>query len=543
MFSAAYSLWEGSNVSKEPERTPAGSTGAIELIEHDPIGSYDLQGLWLDSAPTTRSSTVWMKMPWSFRRFVANFDCGNSAAQQRVQKLVSSTCYEVCVMLLILANSVYLGWQVEYEAQTQKKLPMTSEVEAFFCIVFTAELAMKMYGMGCHFWTGGDAAWSYFDVFVVLLMVLEFFGNVNQQVSGLRILRVLRVVRFLRSVRQLRFFAQLRIMIRSIMFSLRPLLWASIVLMGMFYLFGLCFTQGVTDHLREHDLWEDSSTADLRRYFGTLHRCALSLFEAMSGGINWGVLFDTLSPLQLRFRFMFLFFVLFARWRIFGTANVVTGIFVEIANHWARSDSSSMEQFAAEKRTNVMSRLRDLFQDLDTGGDGRLTLEGMRHVIFNVSRGLIDRFHALDLEVTDVRTLFLLLDRDQKGHITLDDFLLGCLRLTGEAKTLDVMKLQYQCEWMMHTISTIVEAHEAQTRAASLVSQQRSGGSPTPASEAEPELTSRVGLGCRSAAEVGHGGGLTVTWCDHQMGQVTDSAVTVGCKRRSSGSKDSEVAV
>jgi len=264
-------------------------------------------------------------------------------------------------------------------------------------------------------------------------------------------------------------------MIRSIMFSLRPLLWASIILTGMFFVFGLCFTQGVTDHLRDNDLWDDSSSADLRRYFGTLYRCALSLFEAMSGGINWGVLFDALSPLDLHFRFVFLFFVLFA---IFGAANVVTGIFVEIASQWASSDSSTLEQLASEKRVAVIKRLSDLFHDLDTARDGTLTLEGMQDAMCDSSKDLVSSFHALEVEVTDVRTLFLLLDRDRKGYINMTEFLLGCFRLTGEAKTLDLLKLQYQSEWMMHNIMKILDALNAAAEKSQL-------DLPSPARESE----------------------------------------------------------
>jgi len=402
------------------------------------------------------------QVPWPVRRWLSQFDWGPSLAQLRAKELVSSSTYEVCVMVLIVANSIFLGYQVEHEARTRQQLERTLEIEAFFCTAFALELAVKIYAMGWSFWSGSEASWNYFDIFVVVSMLLDFFVSVSQktaepslwsQVSGLRIFRVLRVVRFLRSVRQLKFFMQLRIMIRSIMFSLRPLLWAAIVLLGMFYVFGIILTQGVIDSLQKHESWDDEASVELRRYFGTLEDAALSLFQAMSGGINWGVLFEALSPLAVHFRFVFLFFVLFA---IFGAANVVTGIFVEIANHWARNDKASQEHGATEKRLTSIKRLQELFNELDPGGDGTLTFESMHEALLDVNNGLVSSFHALDLEVTDVRTLFLLLDRDRRGFINVEEFLLGCFRLKGEAKTLDVMKLQYQCEWIMHNMASMM---------------------------------------------------------------------------------------
>jgi len=366
-------------------------------------------------------------------------------------------------MMLIMANSIFIGYQVEHEAHTRKEMQRSLEIEAFFCVVFTLELVVKVYALSWTFWSGSEVSWNLFDIFVVVLMILDFFVSVSQptaesslwsQGQVLRVLRVLRVVRFMRSVRQLRFFMQLRIMIQSIMFSLRPLLWATIVLVGMFYMFGIILTQGVIDSLKEHDSWDDESSAELRSCFGTLEGTALSLFQAMSGGINWGELFDTLSPLAFQFRCVFVFFVLFA---IFGATNVITGIFVEIANHWAQNDTHAQIQADSEQKAFFIRALHDLFSELDTSGQGTLTLEGMQEAIANGDARLVSSFHALDLEIMDVRTLFLLLDRDRKGYVSTEEFLLGCFRLKGEARTLDIMKLQYQCEWLMHNVLSIYD--------------------------------------------------------------------------------------
>jgi len=468
MWSHARSVFGGSNASKDPAASQSGATSAMDMIQHDAVRSYDLRPFWRQTTPrhdiysgARRSNSMASRMPWSVRKWLSQFDVGPSLTQCRAKRLVTSARYEVCVMLLIVANSVFVGYQVEHEAHTRRQM-QSLEVEAFFCVVFTLELVVKVYALSWTFWSGSEVSWNLFDIFVVVLMILDFFVSVSQptaesslwsQGQVLRVLRVLRVVRFMRSVRQLRFFMQLRIMIQSIMFSLRPLLWATIVLVGMFYMFGIILTQGVIDSLKEHDSWDDESSAELRSCFGTLEGTALSLFQAMSGGINWGELFAVLSPLALPFKCVFLFYVLFA---IFGAANVVTGIFVEIANHWARNDKASQEHGATEKRLTSIKRLQELFNELDPGGDGTLTFESMHEALLDVNNGLVSSFHALDLEVTDVRTLFLLLDRDRRGFINVEEFLLGCFRLKGEAKTLDVMKLQYQCEWIMHNMASMM---------------------------------------------------------------------------------------
>jgi len=457
--------WFSRLESLVPSQSRRAHTAAMEMIEHDSIRSYDLRSLWrtMVRSSGSQSQIIGSRVSWSIRRFVAEVLLGPpSSLRLSTQKVVRSSRYEVCVMLLIVANAVFLGWQVQHEALTRKPVKCEREVEAFFCVVFAMELLLKIYAFGLRFFCGGEGSWNSFDLAVVLLMLLDFFTSISQemrsgfwtQASGLRIFRVLRVIRFLRSVRQLKFFTQLRIMIRSIMFSLKPLLWASLVLSGMFYVFGLCLTQGVIDHLQKTNSWDDASSSDMLQYFGTLERCALSLFEAMSGGINWGELFDTLSPLAFPFQCVFLFFVLFA---IFGAANVVTGIFVEIANNWAQNDSHAQIQAESEQKAFFIRALHELFCELDTAGHGSLTLEGMQEAIATGDDRLVSSFHALELEIMDVRTLFLLLDRDRKGYVSTDEFLLGCFRLKGEARTLDIMKLQYQCEWIMHNMVSMMD--------------------------------------------------------------------------------------
>merc|ERR1711862_400106 len=65
---------------------------------------------------------------------------------------------------------------------------------------------------------------------------------------------------------------------------------------------------------------------------------------------------------------------------------------------------------------------------------------------------ILTYFQVLGLEITDVETLFVLLDKDQKGSVDMDEFLLGCMHLKGEARSLDIAKLQYEVEWIVHTL-------------------------------------------------------------------------------------------
>lgn len=66
-------------------------------------------------------------------------------------------------------------------------------------------------------------------------------------------------------------------------------------------------------------------------------------------------------------------------------------------------------------------------------------------------------FSAFGLDFSDVMTLFTLLDRNSDGCINRDEFLRGCLRLQGEAKSFDLATLNLRVEWLMHNLSSMCE--------------------------------------------------------------------------------------
>merc|ERR1719158_894452 len=92
--------------------------------------------------------------------------------------------------------------------------------------------------------------------------------------------------------------------------------------------------------------------------------------------------------------------------------------------------------------------MEQVFEELDTNDSGALSLGEFEKHIED------EKLAAFDLDVSQVRTLFTLLDVDRTGEVDLDEFVSGCLRLKGGAKSLDMAILKYQVEWILHNIIT-----------------------------------------------------------------------------------------
>merc|ERR550532_959754 len=98
------------------------------------------------------------------------------------------------------------------------------------------------------------------------------------------------------------------------------------------------------------------------------------------------------------------------------------------------------------ERNRIVSNLRSFFTDADVTGNGTISWEQlMTYLNDNTVKAY---FKSLHLEISDLRTFFELLNHggDDLYAISIDQFVRGCLRLKGPAKSADVAVLRLQIE-------------------------------------------------------------------------------------------------
>merc|ERR1712137_982143 len=74
------------------------------------------------------------------------------------------------------------------------------------------------------------------------------------------------------------------------------------------------------------------------------------------------------------------------------------------------------------------------------------------------SEDIATYFSALDLNVMQVKTLFSLMDVDGNNVIDQDEFIWGCLRLKGNAKSLDVATLHLEVQNVGNLVGLLADA-------------------------------------------------------------------------------------
>merc|ERR550537_2016635 len=96
--------------------------------------------------------------------------------------------------------------------------------------------------------------------------------------------------------------------------------------------------------------------------------------------------------------------------------------------------------------------------ELDSNDSGTLTLDEFEKQIQD--ENVLTFLSTLELDIDQVRTLLMLLDVDQNGEVDIEEFITGCLRLKGGAKSLDMAILQYQIEWILHNVEALSKNFE-----------------------------------------------------------------------------------
>mmetsp|Transcript_117842 Transcript_117842/g.334107 ORF Transcript_117842/g.334107 Transcript_117842/m.334107 type:complete len:640 (-) Transcript_117842:58-1977(-) len=349
-----------------------------------------------------------------------------------------SPYFEYVTSFLVIVNAITIGIQTDIEARDYKSGSTPQHfliIEYMFVCIFTFELALRLYVYRCDFWLMKGNHYNIMDFVLVSLQLLEVaLDPMPQNISFLRVFRIFRLLRVVRLVRILRHIRELRTLIVSIMTSLRSLLWTMVLLLLIIYMFSLYFTELVKDHLHKNESPSNSEELeDLKKYFGGVGISMLYMFECLFGGQDWDVF---LQPLRLAFGDVMVFpFLLYISFSELAILNVVTGVFVDNVLVCAKKDQDIF----------LLNNVRELFQQI-----GGVTCEMDWRMFENLlhTPQMKEAFKAINVDPSEARGLFKLLDMDNSGVVNAEEFLCGCMKLRGPAKALDLAILNREIRRM-----------------------------------------------------------------------------------------------
>jgi len=350
-----------------------------------------------------------------------------------VAGIVSTSHFETLIGSIVLVNSFFIGFVTHFEATSGTQYHDAFFVtEWIFCTIFLVEMTLRLFASSYEFFRGADCYFNLLDLMLVILQLVELIVEAVLSTSAdkrsLRILRAVKLIRLIRIARMLRKIRDLRTLILSIVISLQSLFWTLILLVLLIYLFALILTQLVADLPKDSSqYWKPDNKTFLHQSYGGLFRSMFSLFEALFGGQDWDVLvrplMEEISPMMA---LMFVFYIAFSA---LAMMNVVTGVFVENVLECARKDNE----------TFLINNVRNLFSQIDGGIYGLMNWEMFESKL--QTNEMKAAFQSINIDTSEAKGLFSLLDLDGTRQVSCHEFLTGCLRLRGPAKALDLQIL------------------------------------------------------------------------------------------------------
>lgn len=320
--------------------------------------------------------------------------------------------------------------------------------EAVFNMVFFVELVLRVVALELEFCMGKEWAWNIFDALVVLFsffeMVMVFVGFTPSLIRLLRLARVARSMRMLRLVRFTSLVRKLRMMTLAISQCRTMLMWATLVLLIDLFLFAVVFINGASLYIALASN-SDPYVDDMKVFFGSLPMTMLTLFMAVTGGLDWWEVVKLLLEIHFGYGVLFLLFVVIT---VLAVLNVISAIFVNDAMEAARMDVDLRMQTEHDQTKLMIETLTSIFNEL-SGHSGVITLETFVTQVEREDMRLFCSF--VGLHHSDMETLFKLLDVDGDGHMGIDEFVMGCLRLKGTSILVEMNVAMHETAEMMRT--------------------------------------------------------------------------------------------
>lgn len=364
----------------------------------------------------------------------------DDAKQSKIRAIVVHDYFDYTMGLILIINAITIGVQVNFMAHHDSRDPPTIFVclDVLFCAVFLVELVLRVTAFGIkHFLTMNGWQWNVFDVIIVGFGVLDESAklalkgsDVQETIDNFGVLRMLRLGRVIRLVRMVRLIPALKSMVYLIAASMQSFFWTAVLLIIFMYCVAVYFTELCSELKHKHKATPDAD--DIDKHWGSIGKSVMSLFQAITGGDDWmNFVLPFKAHGEATYSLNVVIFSLYVAFAMLVMLNLVTGVFVEGAQKISRD----------EKEFDLVKNIRKLLAKIDTNGNGEVSCEEFEEHIQDPQ--MQEFLKGFDLDPNQARDIFMVLDKEGSGAVTMDEFISATISLRGPTKQADTATLRY----------------------------------------------------------------------------------------------------
>jgi len=191
---------------------------------------------------------------------------------------------------------------------------------------------------------------------------------------------------------------------------------------------------------------------DVETYFGTVGRSMYTLLQCVTRDGWMSMIGRYVVDKQWYMTFFFIGFNLVA---CYGLLNLVVSVIIEQTLTAARSNEKRVAMREERARKGELDSLQEIFLLSDADGSGMLDVgefEGALQV-----DDIRQRMQRLEIPIDEAKKLFTTIDDHGTRPLQMAEFIDGCTKLRGPAKSRDLLAITSQGESLMKKLDTMGE--------------------------------------------------------------------------------------
>ncbi|XP_006832510.1 PREDICTED: voltage-dependent T-type calcium channel subunit alpha-1G isoform X16 [Chrysochloris asiatica] len=297
-------------------------------------------------------------------------------------RIITHKMFDHVVLVIIFLNCITIAMErPKIDPHSAERIFLTLS-NYIFTAVFLAEMTVKVVALG---WCFGEQAylrssWNVLDGLLVLISVIDILVSMVSN-SGTKILGMLRVLRLLRTLRPLRVISRaqgLKLVVETLMSSLKPIGNIVVICCAFFIIFGIlgvqlfkgkffvCQGEDTRNITNKSDCAEASYRWVRHKYnFDNLGQALMSLFVLASKDGWVDIMYDGLDavgvdqqPIMNHNPWMLLYFISFLLIVAFFVLNMFVGVVVENFHKCRQHQEEEEARRREEKRLRRLEKKR-----------------------------------------------------------------------------------------------------------------------------------------------------------------------------------------
>ncbi|XP_054860127.1 voltage-dependent T-type calcium channel subunit alpha-1G isoform X6 [Amphiprion ocellaris] len=297
-------------------------------------------------------------------------------------QIITHKMFDHVVLVIIFLNCITIAMERPHIDPGSAERIFLTLSNYIFTAIFVVEMTVKIVAMG---WCFGDKAylrssWNVLDGMLVTISVIDILVSLISN-SGTKILGMLRVLRLLRTLRPLRVISRapgLKLVVETLMSSLKPIGNIVVICCAFFIIFGIlgvqlfkgkfffCKGKDVRNITNKSDCLQADYEWEKRKYnFDNLGQALMSLFVLASKDGWVDIMYDGLDavgvdrqPIMNYNPWMLLYFISFLLIVAFFVLNMFVGVVVENFHKCRRHQEAEEAKRREEKRLKRMEKKR-----------------------------------------------------------------------------------------------------------------------------------------------------------------------------------------